>query len=92
MLGFGACSTPAHLSGAKVPGAASVDARFDDASTSDAVLADASGNDVTADAGERIPPDFMLPDLNPGSRTHQRVVRPSAQRGVISLWCFASAT
>lgn len=59
---------------------------------SDAVFADASGNDVPADAGERIPPDFMLPDLNPGSRTHQMVVRPSAQRGAISVWYFASAT
>ncbi len=52
--------------------------------------------DTSADAGDprlgRVVPDFMLPDLNPNSRTHRMTVAPSAQRGAISVWYFASAT
>ncbi len=48
----------------------------------------------TADASAvgTVAPDFMLPDQNPASRTHRMTVAPSAQRGVLSVWYFASAT
>jgi hypothetical protein len=39
-----------------------------------------------------VAPDFMLPDQNPNSRTHRMTVAPSTQRGIYSVWYFASAT
>lgn len=52
---------------------------------------DAASN-AHADVLGTVAPDFMLPDLNPSSRTHRMTVAPSAQRGAISAWYFASAT
>lgn len=61
----------------------------------DVLLADASADapgDAPTDVTGTTPPDFMLPDLNPASRTHRMTIVPSAQRGVLSVWYFASAT
>jgi len=65
----------------------------------DVAVADAAlpgPQDAASDGGDgrvgTVPPDFMLPDLNPASASHRMTIIPSAQRGAISVWYFASAT
>lgn len=67
--------------------------------TGDVAVADAplpGPQDASSDGGDgrtgTVPPDFMLPDLNPASASHRMTIIPSAQRGAISVWYFASAT
>jgi hypothetical protein len=76
--------------------AAAIDVAIDVSTDAAADVATNTATDAATDAHAdvlgTVAPDFMLPDLNPGSRTHRMIVAPSAQRGAISAWYFASAT